>query len=159
MLLGDFLGVAGVVRPAQQSPQPSGVRVEVFSNLPIDDPALNFSDSRAAGGGWRPGTDTTRSPIIRYQSEWARVPTGAEQLSLQAAGVDTSLVNWWADVQPATLDSRYPLDATLPENGVVVHYDPLTFMPWLNKRTWRSEWPKYRVTDASGGIPASPILR
>ena len=41
---------------------------------------------------------------------------------------------------------------------VVVHYDPLTFLPWLNNRTWRSEWPKYRATDPAG-IPAALARR
>ena len=38
-----------------------------------------------------------------------------------------------------------------PPDGAVVHYDPYEFLPWLNARTWTSEWPKYRAND-----PADP---
>jgi hypothetical protein len=100
----------------------------------------------------------TGSPAVRYASEWARTPTGAELTALQAAGVDPRLVNWWADVQPATLNTRLPTDAHLDERGVVIHYDPMTFLPWINQRTWRSEWPKYRATDPAG-VPTAPRPR
>jgi hypothetical protein len=30
------------------------------------------------------------------------------------------------------------------------HDDPLDFMQWIDGVTWKSEWPKYRVTDAGG---------
>jgi hypothetical protein len=74
--------------------------------------------------------------------------------ALLAAGVDRiDLVNWWPTVQLATLNARFPADAHLDQHGVVIHYDPLTFLPWLNRRTWRSEWPKYRATDPLGIPP------
>jgi hypothetical protein len=163
VLLGDFLGTAGVVRPGNASPLPSGVRVELFSTMLMPDGDLGptgftLTDTSQTGGGWHPSS-TTGAQIVRYQSEWAREPAGDEALNLLAAGVDTAMVNWWGDVQPATLDNRLALDAPLPENGVVYHFDPLTFLPWLNKRTWQSEWPKYRVTDASGDIPPAPRPR
>ena len=67
-------------------------------------------------------------------------------------------MNWWREVELATLDPRLDADATLYPSGVVQHYDLLTFLPWLNGRTWRSEWPKYRVTDPAG-VPARPRPR
>jgi hypothetical protein len=52
-------------------------------------------------------------------------------------------------VQLATLNARFPVDARLDAHGVVVHYDPLTFLPWLNDRTWRSAADRVGVyTDA-----------
>ncbi len=95
---------------------------------------------------------------MRYASEWARDPTAAELPGLQVAGVDTTLINWWSTVQLATLNARFPADARLDAHGMAVHDDVLTFLPWLNNRTWRSEWPKYRAVDAAG-IPAAPRPR
>jgi hypothetical protein len=91
--------------------------------------------------GWTPQVGVG-DPAVRYGSEWARTPIGAELQTLLAAGVPIDLVNWWPTVQLATLNARLPADAHLDEHGVVIHYDPLTFLPWLNGRTWRSEWPK-----------------
>jgi hypothetical protein len=71
---------------------------------------------------------------------------------------DLSLANWWQDVSLATLGAGLPADAHLEPFGLVHHYDPLTFLPWLNARTWRSEWPKYRATDPAG-VPARPRPR
>ena len=157
ILLGDSLAIAGVTFRNQATTR-RGVRIEVFSNRQVGGNDFLFTDSTASGGGWQPPTGTGEPPIIRYPSEWARDPTDAEHASLQAAGVPTGLVNWWAAVQLASLHARFPADAALPANGSVTHYDPITFMPWLNRRTWRSEWPKYRATDPAG-IPAAPRPR
>jgi hypothetical protein len=156
ILLGDYLANAGVIsRDAAATRR--GVRVEVFSNSLMSNIDFMLTDSTAAGGGWAPLVGTG-DPAVRYPSEWARTPTGAELAALQVLGVDTNLVNWWRTVQLATLNARFPADAHLDQNGLVIHYDPLTFLPWLNRRTWRSEWPKYRATNPAG-IPAAPLPR
>ncbi len=156
VLLGDHVANAGIIRRAGTVTQ-RGVRVEMFSNTLFSNTDFMLADTTAAGTGWTPLVGTG-APAVRYPSEWARTPTGAELTTLQAAGVDPRLVNWWADVQPATLNTRLPADAHLDGRGVVIHYDPMTFLPWINHRTWHSEWPKYRATDPAG-IPAAPRPR
>jgi hypothetical protein len=45
---------------------------------------------------------------------------------------------------------------------MTVHYKPYDFLPWINQRTWRSEWPKYHaVHDPANpaAIPDHPIPR
>ena len=37
-----------------------------------------------------------------------------------------------------------------------MHYDPYEFLPWLNARTWTSEWPKYRATELRQSRPGAP---
>jgi hypothetical protein len=158
ILLGDFLAGAGVISRSGTTAR-RGVRVEVFSNTPVSNTDFVLTDTTATGGGWAPSVGVG-DPAVRYASEWARTPAGAELAALQAAGVDPTLVNWWHDVQPATLNARLPTDAHLEASGVVIHYDPLTFLPWINRRTWRSEWPKYRITLPAGtAIPAAPRPR
>ena len=49
-----------------------------------------------------------------------------------------------------------PVSAKLPLDGRVYHYPPIDFVQWLNDVTWSSEWPKYRVTDAT---PPAPVAR
>jgi hypothetical protein len=156
VLLGDYLANAGIIRRAGTVTQ-RGVRVEMFSSTLLSSTDFMLTDTTTTGRGWTPLVGTG-SPAVRYASEWARTPTGAELTALQAAGVDPRLVNWWADVQPATLNTRLPTDAHLDERGVVIHYDPMTFLPWINQRTWRSEWPKYRATDPAG-VPTAPRPR
>ncbi len=48
-----------------------------------------------------------------------------------------------------------------PAKGAIVHYDPYEFLPWLNARTWTSEWPKYRAQNFAnpGQVPPTPIPR
>ncbi len=157
VVLGDFIANAGVIRRTGALTQ-RGVRVEMFSNTLVSNTDFMLSDTRSTSGGWAPLVGTS-PPAVRYASEWARTPAGAELTAVQAAGVvDPRLVNWWADAQPATLNPRLPTDAHLDEHGVVVHYDVMSFLPWLNRRTWRSEWPKYQVTDPAG-VPAAPQPR
>jgi hypothetical protein len=157
ILLGDYLANAGVIFRDQATTR-RGVRVEVFSTSLVSNIDFRLTDTTASGGGWAPqaGGD---DPAVRYRTEWARTPVGAELLTLLAAGVQTDLVNWWGTVELATLNNaRFPAGAQLRQDGLVIHYDPLTFLPWLNRRTWRSEWPKYRATDPAG-IPDAPLSR
>jgi hypothetical protein len=73
--------------------------------------------------------------------------------------VDVSLMDWIYSVETLTTVSQlYPADGRLPRAGGEVHYDPDAFMQWINKRTWRSEWPKYRAADPAG-VPAQPRPR
>ena len=160
VLLGDFMGNAGVISRSHLATT-HGVRIEVFSPdvLSAADFAVTESDAARRwtpqpGAPARPG-----GPAVRYPSEWSRVPVGAEQTSLQGAGVDVELVPWWSAVQEATrVYQLYPDEARLPGGGWAVHYDPDAFMQWLNTRTWRSEWPKYRADDPAG-VPAQPRPR
>jgi hypothetical protein len=63
--------------------------------------------------------------------------------------VDVKLLDWWREVATTQeWDVRVPARSRLPFFGQVFHYDPLTFMQWLNEVTWASEWPKYRIPGA-----------
>jgi hypothetical protein len=156
ILLGDYLAQAGIIRRTATETQ-RGVRVEVFANSLFSNTDFILTDNSGTGTGWAPLV-AVGTPAVRYASEWARIPAGAERATLMAAGVDPDQVNWWRDVQPATLNTRLPADAHLAPDGNVIHYDPMTFLPWINQITWRSEWPKYRATDPAG-IPAAPRPR
>ncbi|MDA0171418.1 N-acetylmuramoyl-L-alanine amidase [Solirubrobacter taibaiensis] len=149
ILLGDYLAHAGNIGSGRR-----GVRVEVFANEIVSPLDFTATDTSGTTNDWHPGP-TPGDPVVRYRSEWARNPTEAEALTLALLGVtDFSLVNWWRDAALAALARDPQLDLA----GFVQHYDPLTFLPWLNGRTWRSEWPKYRATDPAG-IPARPRPR
>ena len=151
VILGDYLGVAGVIR--QQAGVPTfGVRVEVFSpQLPS-----TFFTLVPGQNGWNVPAGVTH-PVLYYQSEWIRLPSTAEATALHALGVDAAAVAWWSDVQMRQhWDLCTPPSAKLPPNGRVYHYQPLDFMQWLNDLTWSSEWPKYRITS---GTPAAPAAR
>jgi len=158
VLLGDFLGQAGVIRHDAGGTQ-YGLRVEVFSRgLVSSDFVLTESD---AEHGWNPPAAVQR-PAVRYPTEWSRLQTDmsdSEKQGLQASGVVLDLLPQWETVQLATqLIERYPDDARLPGQGWLVHYDPYTFMAWLNDLTWKSEWPKYQITDPAG-VPQAPVQR
>jgi hypothetical protein len=158
ILLGDYLGTAGVIRHDGNGTQ-HGIRVEVFSRDLI---STQFSlTTTDAAGRWTPQPGTG-DPAVKYPSEWSQAPAGAEKTALEAAGVATALVPWWDDFQLATTTNQaLPADARLEPHGLAVHYDPYTFMPWLNNITWHSEWPKYQVVDAAGAgvVPATPRPR
>jgi hypothetical protein len=99
-------------------------------------------------------------PALKYQSEWAKVPSDHLKAILDALGIDPTLVNWWQEVCTHLLsDMMLPISARLPWNGVVWHYRPHDFLRWLNIATWRSEWPKYRVTIGGNPAPAPLVPR
>jgi hypothetical protein len=142
VLLGDFLGVAGVIR-RQAGVSTHGLRVEVFSPAPVNS-FFNVVDNQA---NWSvpPGTI---HPTLLYQSEWAGVPSAAESIALRAFGVDPQFINWWETVAVSQLwDTGLPSNVKLPRDGRVHHYEPLEFIQWINDVTWTSEWPKYRVVN------------
>ena len=154
VLLGDFLGIAGVISRTNAATT-HGVRVEVFSRNVIS-PDFDFSRS---ANRWDPPIIAPRmgGHALLYSSEWWDVPEGNEAAALQANGVDLSLLGWMNLVEGVTIFSRlYPEDGRLPRGFGEVHYDPDLFMPWLNNRTWHSEWPKYRLKDAAGAPLATP---
>jgi hypothetical protein len=158
VLLGDYLGNAGIISHAAGGDR-RGVRVEIFSNDVISrDFTKTVTD---ATRGWDPavGPAGTRNAVV-YPSEWSQAPTGAVRAALVAAGVaDPDQTNWWETLQLGTnLRPDWPADALLVGGGGAVHYDPYEFLPWLNARTWNSEWPKYRAVDPAG-VPAHPIPR
>jgi hypothetical protein len=160
VLLGDYIGDVGVIRRDAAGAH-FGVRVEVVS---ADVISHDFTETVTdATRLWDPvaGPAGTRH-AVRYPSEWSANPTGAILAAMTAAGVtDTSLANWWSDVSLAsTMHADWPDGASLPP-GSVVHYDPYEFLPWLNARTWTSEWPKYRAQNLTnpGAVPATPIPR
>jgi hypothetical protein len=160
ILLGDYLGNAGVISRTSAGVQTFGIRVEIFSRDVISTD-FTLSQSSAATGWNATGTAAgSGGHAVRYPSEWARTPAGAEQTSLQEAGVDVELANWWSSFALGTqMDLTHvdPLTAAmLPASGDVVHYDPPSFLAWLNGKTWRSEWSKYRV---AGAVPAQPRSR
>jgi hypothetical protein len=147
VVLGDYMGNVGVIRRTASDEQ-YGVRVEVFSSRRISTEfPLTTSDPPEAG--WAPKAIGAGSPAVSYPSEWARTPAGEERATLLAAGVaedQLGEVSWWNDFQLSTTIGRtFADDARLPERPV--HYDPDGFMAWLNRRTWRSEWSKYRLAD------------
>jgi N-acetylmuramoyl-L-alanine amidase len=157
VILGDLLGNAGVIRKAA-GVSTTGVRVEVFSSSIIDP----YFTEVTGQPSWvvAPGV---AHPVIRYRSEWAGTPDAARTTALQAVGVNTSLLEaWWDQVTLAqSLDVRLPAAARLNIFGSACHYDPLDFMQWINRITWASEWPKYRVKGADGLVarPDSPRPR
>ncbi|MCK0198122.1 N-acetylmuramoyl-L-alanine amidase [Ancylobacter sp. 6x-1] len=152
MILGDYLGKAGVIRRDGAGILTHGMRVEVFS------PALASVDFQAITDqtGWNVVGSPAR-PALLYQSEWARTPDATTSATLQQIGVDPALVPWWSTVaQSQAWDVSMPAADRLPLNGQVYHYSPATFMAWINDLTWASEWPKYKVMDASGNPVARP---
>lgn len=160
VLLGDYIGDVGVIRRDAAGTH-FGVRVEIVS---ADVISTDFTETVTdAKRLWEPvaGPAGTRH-AVRYPSEWSADPTGDVLAAMTAAGVtDTAPANWWANVSLATtLHLNWPDGSSLPA-GAVVHYDPYEFLPWLNARTWTSEWPKYRAPNLAnpGQVPPSPIPR
>ena len=163
VVLGDWLGNAGVIgRDASGTTR--GVRVEIFSRelISTTDWSMTVTD---AARRFDPLMDPDGRPMaVRYPSEWSPAPDAAERARLTALGVDDpGQVAWWDTVQAETAtNQRLPADARLDGHGMAVHYDPYDFRPWINQRTWRSEWPKYRaVHDPANpaAIPDHPIPR
>ncbi|HEX7505810.1 MAG TPA: hypothetical protein VF550_03500 [Polyangia bacterium] len=94
---------------------------------------------------------------LRAKSEWALTQQDFPTGTWPAA----QALMWWNDVVPG-MNGAAEAAAQLPTDAVVWHYHPLGFMAWLNGVTWRSEWPKYRITDAAGAqvpAPARPPAR
>jgi len=92
---------------------------------------------------------------LRSKSEWALTAADFPAGGWAAA----EKLMWYPIVNPAltTLLATSEPAASLPSDSVVWHYHPLGFMSWLNDITWRSEWPKFQVKDASGAdVPAPP---
>ena len=163
VVLGDWLGNVGVIR-RDAAGTTRGVRVEIFSRelISTTDWAMTVTDAVRRFDGLIDPND--RPMAVRYPSEWSPVPDAAERARLTALGVDDpGQAAWWDTVQAETAaNPRFPADARLDGGGMAVHYDPYDFLPWINKRTWRSEWPKYRaVHDPANpaAIPDHPIPR
>ena len=160
VLLGDYVGDVGVIRRDAAGAH-FGVRVEIVSSDVI---STDFTETVTdANRLWDPvaGPAGTRH-AVRYPSEWSADPTGAILAAMTAAGVtDTSLANWWDDVAlVSSMHVNWP-DGSSISRGAIVHYDPYEFLPWLNARTWTSEWPKYRANNLAnpGAVPPTPIPR
>jgi hypothetical protein len=160
VILGDYLGDVGVIKRDAAGAH-FGIRVEIVSSDVI---STDFTETVTdAGRLWDPvaGPAGTRH-AVRYPSEWSQVPAGDMLATMTAAGVtDTSLATWWEGVALATaLHGAWP-DGSSLSTGAVVHYDPYEFLPWLNARTWTSEWPKYRANNLAnpGAVPPTPIPR
>ena len=67
-----------------------------------------------------------------------------------------SLQDWWVAAAATTrLDGT--ATKSLPADGNVYHYGVTTFLDWINAITWRSEWRKYEVVDATGTAVAQPL--
>ena len=140
ILLGDFLGTAGVIRVAPDGPW-TGIGIEVFS------PAVIAPL----------GASATLSV-----SEWARDLTAAEAAAARALGADPALMKWWATAAgDQSWDARLEPEAKLPLSGRVYHYPPLDFLRWINDVTWTSEWPKYQIKNGAtlAPRPAKPRPR
>jgi hypothetical protein len=90
---------------------------------------------------------------LRSKSEWALAASDFPAGGWAAA----EKLMWWTTVVPV-LNNSLAADAAaqLPADGIVWHYHPLGFLAWLNGVTWRSEWPKFRVTDAAGAAVPAP---
>ncbi len=152
IILGDYLGVAGVIQK-QANVATYGLRVEVFS------PSLISTDFTEVDNqtSWQVPAGTTK-PALKYQSEWSRVPTSTEATALQNIGVDPTAVNWWPSVimSPTHWDVGTPANAKLPKDGIIFHYKPSDFLQWINDKTWSSEWPKHKVVS---GTPPTAVAR
>jgi hypothetical protein len=155
IILGDFLGEAGVIRKEGTNVQ-HGIGLETFASGFVP-PTFASHQSQ---NGWfiHPGGPTGRPPAVFYQTEWSKTPTPEERTRLEGIGVNPDLVSWWHFPALATaLDARLPPEARLVEEGWAFHFRPLDFMRWINGVTWTSEWPKYQVKDAQGElVPMSP---
>jgi hypothetical protein len=157
IILGDYLGNAGRISAPDLSTDMRGIHVEVFSTDLIS--PLDFSAVTTASD-WTVPPGLPNPPALKYQSEWAKVPSDHLKAILDALGIDPTLVNWWQEVCTHLLsDMMLPISARLPWNGVVWHYRPHDFLRWLNIATWRSEWPKYRVTIGGNPAPAPLVPR
>jgi len=148
VILGDFLGTAGVINGNAGNPI-RGVRVETFSP--------SFSPPGfVARPDWLGVINPGDRPVVSEASEWARTLTESELAQLDITGVDPDAVSWWKTAADATTaDPRLSADARLPDDGVVLHYRPLDFLPWLNGVTWSSEWSKYKIV-LPAGAPVPP---
>jgi hypothetical protein len=160
VILGDYLGDAGVIKRDAAGAH-FGIRVEIVSSDVI---STDFTETVTdAARLWDPaaGPAGTRH-AVRYPSEWNQVPAGDMLATMTAAGVtNTSLATWRKRVAEVTaLHEAWPDGSSLP-TGAVVHYDPYEFLPWINARTWTSEWPKYRANNLAqpGAVPPTPIPR
>lgn len=146
VLLGDYLGRGGVI-PDSSGHASHGMRVEVFS------PTWHIPGFVTIQS-WNASLPNVK-PLVQTQSEWARTPAGAEATTLTTAGVDLTLVPWWATVQAAVaVDGQLAAGAALPVSGIVNHYKLFDVMNFLNPLTWASEWPKYQATDGAGAAIA-----
>ena len=163
IVLGDWLGNAGIIRRDAAGTK-RGVRVEIFSRelISTTDWAMTVTDAARRFDGL---IDPNGRPMaVRYPSEWSaglgRRRTGPAD---RAGRGPPDQASWWDTVQAETAaNPRFPADARLDAGGMAVHYDPYDFLPWINRRTWRSEWPKYRaVHDPANpaAIPDHPIPR
>ena len=157
VVLGDWLGNAGVIR-RDASGTKRGVRVEIFSRELISstDWTMTVTDATRL---FDPLLDPDGRPAaVRYPSEWSPAPDAPERARLTALGVDDpGQVAWWDTVQAETAaNPRFPADGRLDGGGMAVHYDPYDFLPWINQRTWRSEWPKYRAVQDPANPAANP---
>lgn len=144
VILGDFLGEGGVIRKVGEAAT-HGIRIETFSPS-FSPPGFDRADTE----NWSP-TGPPRLFSLRFRSEWARRLTVEDAAPLQDIGVNMDYYFWWLAVSNATrADAALPNAARLPGDGTVFHYHPLQFIRWLNEITWKHEWHKHEVTDASG---------
>jgi hypothetical protein len=123
--------ISGHVSAPKQGASPT----EVYRALPSEQKASSF-----------------QTIALRSKSEWALkasdFPHGGWEVAKD--------LMWWDSVVPDMNGALTEARDRLPANAVVWHYHPLGFMHWLNAITWKSEWPKYRITDASGASVPAP---
>jgi hypothetical protein len=163
VILGDFLGEGGVIRRVG-GVATHGIRVETFSPS-FSPPGFERADTE----NWSPPTGLSPPFSLRFRSEWRRILTVEDAAQLQDIGVNIDHYFWWLTVANATRDEAgLPNAARLPRDGTLFHFHPLKFMRWLNEITWKHEWHKHEVTDASnnpvpfldaGGNPRRPRSR
>jgi hypothetical protein len=141
IILGDFLGEAGVIR-REAGVTTHGVRIETFSPTLVPPPfTLGFTTD------WNP--PRPRDVSLQYVSEWAQAVT--DEAPFRAIGVDPAQLHWWHSVAAATqADPLLDVAAVIGPMYPVHHYHPFDFMRWINTVTWKHEWPKYDVQDAAG---------
>jgi hypothetical protein len=154
VILGDFLGLAGMINRPADGLENHGIRVEVFSTDPVSETDFNM----IADEHWpSPEPAPSPPPAVFYQSEWAVKPTALVAKLLESLHIDADLWNWWQDVAlHLSLDPMIPPAARLPLDGKVWHYRLHDFMAWLNRITWGSEWLKYQK---GGSAPPAPRPR
>jgi N-acetylmuramoyl-L-alanine amidase len=95
---------------------------------------------------------TFQKIALRSKSEWALkssdFPDGGWDLAKD--------LMWWDQIVPGMNGDLTDARDQLPANAVVWHYHPIGFLHWLNIITWKSEWPKYRITNAAGAAEPVP---
>jgi len=127
--------VTGFIGSHISAPAKGASPTDIYRALPFEEKASSF-----------------QKIALRSKSEWALkasdFPDGGWDLAKD--------LMWWDQIVPGMNGDLSDARDQLPANAVVWHYHPIGFLHWLNAITWKSEWPKYRITNAAGALEPVP---